>query len=560
MTDRRHAYLFEAKGIGRYILSSGKLRDMIGASELVARLAGGEDDDVGRICKVAGVDTPLFSRRAGGSFCLHGDLETLRAFADLWRIYTMSSRPGLEISEAWGSGDTDMAAMKQAYANISGIRENSVASLLPVGGPLAWFAPTTGLPAVFEHTYRSGDEASDVDAFMSDLVTFSQRKLADDLMQSEESGVVARVMPSVEPGTRLRFPRNLEDAPDKPKNPSFPFIGDDRRIAMVHADLSGLGEIFRKATQVLSHPREIAALAEAIEMAIQSAVRDALTSVVLTKAIPHRDDNRVLILPARPVMLGGDDITLLVRSDLALAFTQALLENIETETESQFDHLNSELRARLGEDLPSYLSACAGVAITRPGQPFQFSNALAEDLCKFAKRSVKAGDAPKPYASALAFHVATTTLQEDYEGGVLANDLTLNDGRKLTANPYFVGRKADEGRKMTDLEKLAGTLVAAGGLGALKRMRPALTTGNDTGAKDIWRRWRTVREKDRRAAVDDALAALGVSAEETSGSFFCSASKTTGVYDALELLDLGNSGTEANDAPDHRVTMEAQDD
>ena len=32
------AYLFQAKGIQRYILEGGKLKDMVGASELVDRL------------------------------------------------------------------------------------------------------------------------------------------------------------------------------------------------------------------------------------------------------------------------------------------------------------------------------------------------------------------------------------------------------------------------------------------------------------------------------------------------------------------------------------------
>jgi hypothetical protein len=33
-----HAYLFQAKGIQPYILDNGKLKEMAGASELVARL------------------------------------------------------------------------------------------------------------------------------------------------------------------------------------------------------------------------------------------------------------------------------------------------------------------------------------------------------------------------------------------------------------------------------------------------------------------------------------------------------------------------------------------
>ncbi len=39
-------YLFEAKGIQRYISDSGKLKDIIGASEIVFQLARSDCDDL----------------------------------------------------------------------------------------------------------------------------------------------------------------------------------------------------------------------------------------------------------------------------------------------------------------------------------------------------------------------------------------------------------------------------------------------------------------------------------------------------------------------------------
>jgi hypothetical protein len=62
--------------------------------------------------------------------------------------------------------------------------------------------------------------------------------------------MVARFMPALAEGedghgADWRFPRHFEPADADPNNPAFPFRRNDRRVAVVHADLSGLGQFFR---------------------------------------------------------------------------------------------------------------------------------------------------------------------------------------------------------------------------------------------------------------------------------------------------------------------------
>src|SRR6266446_2330870 len=77
---KHFAYLFEAKGIQRYILDSGPLRDLVGASDLVAGLASSDENDlIAEVLRALGVHAEgvNFSRRAGGAFCIHGNKHTL---------------------------------------------------------------------------------------------------------------------------------------------------------------------------------------------------------------------------------------------------------------------------------------------------------------------------------------------------------------------------------------------------------------------------------------------------------------------------------------------------
>src|SRR5690606_5681066 len=82
----------------------------------------------------------------------------------------------------------------------------------------------------------------------------------------------------------------------------------------------------------------------------------------------RRFGTRVL-LPLRPILLGGDDLTFLCDGRVALALTEAALKAFEAEVPS------------LGR-----VTACAGVAIVPAHAPFAQAYALAEALCRHAKR------------------------------------------------------------------------------------------------------------------------------------------------------------------------------
>ncbi|MFI4996046.1 MAG: hypothetical protein ACHQAQ_09715 [Hyphomicrobiales bacterium] len=582
--ESHHAYLFEAKGIQRYIFDSGPLRDLVGASDLVAELAASpegarEDADdvlrteaaselvaetgydlIGKVLWALGVEergATRFSRRAGGAFCLHSDSPaTLDRVRALWRLVVGLHCPGLEISDSGQvSARDEIDALNSAYEAGSAVRTNTTAELPPTGHPFTAFNPRTGRLATRLYAYwDSGRKVDDVSAV--DVVTEAQRRRGQRLQDIERLDGAARRFLGRETrkaGRPYVFPRNLDpDEGDSRENPLFPFRDEeDSRIGIVHADLSGLGQIFQSATDPakVRDAAVVLEIATAIERIIEGAAQEATRNVLLPAARawpPGRPAGSAEIVqhvvPARPVLLGGDDITILVRGDLALPFTHLLLAEIEKRSEEKFKALKDAVAKNCPAlALPDRLSACAGVAIVKAGQPFLMSNALAESLCKFAKTSAKSDPEGRareaPYPSFLAFHVAQSTLREEYRD-ILDREMTAGDVR-LTGNPYRVGTASDGGEHaFAHLLKLAEALLAAPrGRGKLIEAG-ALIFDDAAAARAAWIRWREVLHADNEDGgaalhrVDEALASIaGADVFE----------KALGVVsDALELVDLGS--------------------
>jgi hypothetical protein len=94
------------------------------------------------------------------------------------------------------------------------------------------------------------------------------------------------------------------------------------------------------------------------------------------------------ILPIRPIILGGDDVTFVCDGKLGIYFAKTFIEKFQQTS------INGKS-----------LTACAGVAIIKTKYPFYRGYWLAEELCKSAKRKRKR-DSQWSEASVLDFHVS----------------------------------------------------------------------------------------------------------------------------------------------------------
>lgn len=547
MSDE-YAYLFEAKGLQRYILDSGRLVDIIGGSDLIAELCGSDGDDLlGPVLGAAEAGDLALSRRASAAFCLHAkDPDQLDRVRALWRLAVGLTRPGLPFVDVVEKGGSEMSALRAAYRGQSGLRENAAAMLLPVGQPVTGSNRRTGRTAVLR--VREGDDIA-----MLDGVLLPVRRRGRQIARAASEDRLARqFLPApAEDGPDWRFPRHFEPAEASPDNPAFPFPGDDRRVGVVHADLSGLGQVFRNLTNTADSAAKVLEAAKAIEDAIARAAAAATAEVLLPAAVSHAEaklfrsllglgekaklPEKLRIIPARPVVLGGDDLTLLVRADLALPFAKALLTAIERETGAVLPGLGIP-------GAPDHLTACAGVAIVGAGHPVLAGNTLAEGLCGFAKSEVKA-QAGKDEAgrqrlpvSAMAFAVVTATTDtgyDDYRQQELVLG-TTEQGEPVVASaaPYRLGDAA--GPKVDGLMALARALDAIPGHGKLHEAI-AERRMNKAESQKLWRRFREVAAREDQDALDALIKALAAMGSTDEANFDMA---LPFLNDALEVIDI----------------------
>ena len=126
----------------------------------------------------------------------------------------------------------------------------------------------------------------------------------------------------------------------------------------------------------------------------------------------HDDDRagrRHTVIPVVPVILGGDDVTVITSGDYALPFAAAYLRYYEEATGN--DPILHYLTPPEGQDTGP-MTAAAGVAIVKRNFPFHIAYELAEKLVGRAK---KVGKTAQPPCSTLDYHVLfdTTVLDPD---------------------------------------------------------------------------------------------------------------------------------------------------
>lgn len=565
------AYLFECKGIQRYIFGADRLRQVIGASDLIAGIArSGGEDVLDPVFDAVGLQEPAMSRRAGAAFCTHANREALARFRRLWRIVAGALYPGLEFSdiEPAATAETDLEAARDAYSRLTAVRENSAAFLPPTGHPFVATNPRTGLLAVAR--------PRQVENAFLDAVGAAAHVRGEALADGNAADrLTADFLPEAEASAHppYRFPRHFEPADATARNPAFPFPGRDRRIGVIHADLSGLGQVIQSLMGRAKSSRDIFEVATAIEKAIVAAARATCGAVLLPCSIDPSDkpdrfghllgrDRRnakkhsMRIVPARPVLLGGDDVTIIVRADIAISFAEHFLEGVEAQTEAAFKALRTRFPV-----LPERLSACAGIAIVSAGHPFTVAERLAEGLCDSAKTRAKSG-AKAPYASYLDFAVVTSTIDESLSSWrgreqTFAADTPKDRGRLSTcAGPRRVGPVSphEASDSLGALLNLAEKMKAARGRGKLMEALGLRHDSKDS-AQTAWDRFWTVLKSDNPAAGQKLRDALKICEPDTEDDGSPDLDRSIAlISDALELLDIGVAPLPRDAGIDEEVT------
>lgn len=390
-----YAYLFEVRGIQRFLFSTGKLRDMLAGSELLDHVCA-SNGLLDITLQALQLEPTAIPRRAGATFYLvFAVRQDAERFRSTWRLAFTQWVPGVESVDALVEGESTQQLMHLGITALSQGR-NRLQADLPRPGPLSDLSPRTGLAAIRRKAGESMDRStSRLRQFQrpAGIHTLEQRFLD-------------------EPG--YHWPCNFEA--QGPQQERFPLLRS-RMVGLIHADGNGIGQILRTLSQATEqasnavHVEIYRGFSDNLARITQVAAQVATRSVLLPQASSSN------VLPARPLVLGGDDMSILVRADLALDYTRSFLEAFETESKVAMLDLQRLLeRHGLSEDakhLPDRLTASAGICYIKCSYPFQAAHALAESLCKRAKAEARRVSHDLVQPATIAFHKMEGAMAED---------------------------------------------------------------------------------------------------------------------------------------------------
>jgi len=389
----------DTTGIQPYIFGSNRLRENVGASYLVARATEdwalqavrevvrassnvGSDNALDGAVTIEGnsLDAEVLYAGGGNVVVLFKEQCQAKAFSRKLSTRVLAEAPNLQLvltrpsGVEWGSCVLAQK-VQERRAQLAVEKQCRAPSVPLLGLGVTMPCQSTGLPAVGV-TERIANEPG---------YPASAEVLAKRAVEPDAHARLSTAFPVVGKSGYL-FPRELDELGRD--------AGEHSYIAVVHADGNGIGKRIgeiAESYETLSKNREyvsaIRDFSEKLKQASQqalSATLETLLDAVADGSISHptlpglsvdlgyEKASGARFLPIRPVVFGGDDVTFVCDGRLGLS--------LATEYLAQFQAATENLPGGGGA------TACAGIAIVKSHYPFARAYALAEDLCKSAKR------------------------------------------------------------------------------------------------------------------------------------------------------------------------------
>lgn len=257
-------------------------------------------------------------------------------------------------------------------------------------------------------------------------------------------------------------------------------------VSVIHIDGNNMGVKFGNCRSSQERKELSLKVVERVQQSFQSLVKSIIKDYnnkiyddVLDIKDLVRDKKR--LLPIRPIIIGGDDITFVCPGRLGIEYAKRFIKFVNKEdllTEEQHEYMTEEINKNKDEkdkkEISKKMSCCGGVAIVPLKYPFFRAYQLAESLCSSAKSKSRKDD--KCFIDfAILYGEMTPTLEQ-----LTRYQYTGAEGY-LHYGPYCVGETDDklslaDKSSIDDLmelkDKLADTRVSRN---KVKELRDVLT-------------------------------------------------------------------------------------
>lgn len=370
MSKKYPALLLDTGGIQRFIFGSNKLKENIGASQLVkeifdkvlrrttlemfpqaaAHFERWQDDPDGGLDLSAGIDVGYIG--GGNALLFLEQEEQAEELVRRWSRALLLEVPGVTVGAVCRPFDLNGNFEQEMKALFDALQEAKQQRLplteLP-GHSVTARCPRNGAPALQLH--REAEKEAWVSAASKAKLDGARRAKKE--LEEELADLL---------GDQYTFTDMIDSLGQE--------RGDSSMVAVVHIDGNEMGSRFQRAASL----SELRKLSLSVEQATRRAFRQTVKVLIdnwndYSKDLKSAVEEGKTVLPLRPIILGGDDITFVAVGTLGIELSRIFCEAF------------SGARAADGQPL----SACAGVTLAKDTFPFYRAYRMAEQLCSSAK-------------------------------------------------------------------------------------------------------------------------------------------------------------------------------
>lgn len=429
------------QGIQGFIFKTNELKDIVGASELVEDICTSLFEKVlyqeNPARQTLKEDPQAILHAAGNIKYLFHDEDECRRIVRVFPRTVIEYAPGITVSQAvvqYNESSGFPAAVSELEKRLRAQRNNQMRSL-SIGLMGIERSRQTGLPVQYVYKQEHLDAS-----------TFAKRWAIKPSLESD--GEITRKESTMKLCRKLFL--GEEERPESSQKLEARQIafdvekmtGQNDWLAIIHADGNGLGQIVMK---VGGEQDTFKQFSTQLDRATVQAAHEAYIEVMDRHHLVGKGK-----IPFRPIVLGGDDLTVICRADLAVDFAKQFIDRFEHYTHEYLEPMitGDDKRPPVFTEgrVRDRLTACAGIVFMKSSFPFYAAYELAEQLCTAAKKDAKRKPAIKEGrelpASCLMFYKIQDSFVESYDQ-IVERTLTSHEDqrRKLNFGPYYLHRE-----------------------------------------------------------------------------------------------------------------------
>lgn len=543
MSKEVGAILLDTRSIQKYVFSCNKLKTNVGASYLVDGIFNDlmqkivlpsfnlkmpeiswqkskqiemiKDDSIkAEIVYIGGGNMLILINKFSGK---EDNLNLCREIVKKWTLEILKKAPGLKTGAAIGMMDVERFkdSLDKMYVQL---KQNQNTVLPQVDLPYTGLTLECNISGKTADTFDWVDKswiAKEVKA-KTDAYTYASEKV-----RSEYKDILEK------DGSRDKydFASELEKIGCK-EGESY--------ISVIHIDGNNMGVKFSKCKD----SQERKKLSLKVAQIVQNAFCELIKTIIAeydSKAYAEALDMEKLIdkegkklLPIRPIIIGGDDITFVCPARVGIEYAKRFIEAVNKQ-----EFLSDEQHKRMSEEvkkednsiiLSKTMSCCGGVAVVPLKYPFFRAYQLAEHLCGSAKNKSRKND-----NSLIDFAILYGEMTPDLEQ-LCRYQYSAPEGY-LHYGPYSVQKEIQDGSHINDLLVLKDDIRDNVPKNKIKELRDVLT-------KDMHTQIRFLENcKEIQKIIDEECNQEGIGAQAFWQKKKGESELKTRYVDAIELID-----------------------